>query len=396
MSYLNQQLRYSLLPLVTALILFLSIFIVVPNKASAQPLENEEATLNQLNQKITSLENHLRDTREKREDLLQQLKQAEAKINTVIRQLKNTRLELADEQKNLLELTQAADRQQAKLQIQQQLLKKQLQTAYKIGQHHYLKLVLSQHNPYHLSRILTYYGYLTQARATLVKEINATLENLLLNKQQILHQTQQLQALLQQEEREQQWLHSNQDQHRHLINHLNNQIKSKDETLTQLHKNKKLLEDLIHEIERNNINIPGNTPNYPATPSFAATKGHLAWPTKGKILDLFGKTMNDNPLIYNGVIIHTQAGKPVQAIYPGQVVFAHWLKGFGLLIIIDHGEGYMSLYAYNQTLHKKQGDHVNSGELIATVGENTLTKQTGLYFEIRQYKNSLNPLEWCS
>jgi septal ring factor EnvC (AmiA/AmiB activator) len=130
--------------------------------------------------------------------------------------------------------------------------------------------------------------------------------------------------------------------------------------------------------------------------AFTSLQGKLSWPTAGKVLTHFGAELGDSNLKYNGVLIQAPAGQPIHAIYAGRVIFANWLQGLGLLLIIDHGNGYMSLYGHNAALYKKVGDSVKPNDLIASVGDSGVPGPIGLYFEIRHNGQPVNPDAWCS
>ena len=134
----------------------------------------------------------------------------------------------------------------------------------------------------------------------------------------------------------------------------------------------------------------------PAVSLFTQEKGRLLWPTSGTLIHHFGAPIESSELRYNGVLINATIGSQVHAIYSGRVVFSGALKGLGLLIIIDHGDGYLSLYGHNKALYKRIGSTVNRGETIASVGNtDAIDDKPGLYFEIRYNSRPLNPEQWC-
>jgi len=138
----------------------------------------------------------------------------------------------------------------------------------------------------------------------------------------------------------------------------------------------------------------------PANPNekqdFDKLKGHLPWPVKGRILARYGTSKDQGHLKWRGVLIATKYGTPVKAISHGRVAFSDWLQGFGFITIIDHGDGYMSLYGHNETLLKQAGDWVNAGDVIATSGDSGGQPRPALYFEIRSHGKPVNPSNWCT
>ena len=129
--------------------------------------------------------------------------------------------------------------------------------------------------------------------------------------------------------------------------------------------------------------------------AFASLKGKLYWPALGTVRALFGKPRKVAKIKWNGVIIKARRGNNVRAISHGRVAYADWLRGYGLLIIIDHGDGYMSLYGHNEDIRKETGDWVEEGEIIGSVGNTGGQAKTGLYFEIRHNGKPTNPKIWC-
>jgi septal ring factor EnvC (AmiA/AmiB activator) len=172
---------------------------------------------------------------------------------------------------------------------------------------------------------------------------------------------------------------------------INYRIKDKDQLLKKLNSDRQELEELIDAVEQTiaNISIPSDYR------PFAQLKGKLPWPISGKPSNRFGSSRSGSKLRWQGINIPSNPGTNIKAIHHGRVVFADWLRGSGLLLIIDHGDGYMSLYAHSQSLLSETGDWVGTGETIATAGNSGGQQQTGLYFEIRHNGKPSNPHKWC-
>jgi septal ring factor EnvC (AmiA/AmiB activator) len=177
-----------------------------------------------------------------------------------------------------------------------------------------------------------------------------------------------------------------------LLADLNRDIHNTKQRLSQLKEDEQSLQELVKRLRRALAEIP--SPRGPGK-SFAQLKGRLRLPAEGAIAARFGMPRQVGQLKWQGILIDAPDGADVNAVAAGRVVFADWLRGFGLLLIIDHGDGYMSLYGYNQGLHKNVGDSVKAGELIATVGNSGSHSQSGLYFEIRHQGSPVDPLLWC-
>ncbi len=286
-------------------------------------------------------------------------------------------------------LQEQARQQQLLLNQQQQLLAQQIRANYQLGKYQYVKLLLNQEDPNAISRLLTYFHYINKARVKIITKLNQALSALLDSKQKIVLHTEKLQTLINQQQQQQQQLITQQNYRQKVLQQLNASIDTKDKKLTMLTGNKSRLEQLINQLKESTWQAQPKQP-------FAAMKHKLPWPTAGRPQNMFGQSIDNSTLTYNGVMIKAPLGQAIKAVYPGKVVFANWLRGFGLLLIIEHGQGFMTLYAHNNSLYKKTGDRVRSGDLIATVGNSGGNEQNGLYFEIRRNGKPLNPLAWCS
>lgn len=290
---------------------------------------------------------------------------------------------------SLLQQQQAIYQQQ--LSEQQSALALQIRGAYFMGQQNYLKLLLNQQNAADITRNLTYFKYLNQNRLALIAGLNSTLHELMLNQQQIEKQTTSLQQLRKQQQFQKQQLLREQQTRQKLLVRINQQMNTNTHQLNALQSNKKNLQQLIEHLQDE-----ASTHTLSAMPiPFANLKGALPWPTRGVLTLHYNTPIDGSDLLSNGVIIKAPEGQNVYAIYPGRVMFAGWLKGFGLLMIVDHGGGYMSLYGRNQSLFKKVGQDINAGDLVAQVGETGGFNQSGLYFEIRYKGDPVNPEQWC-
>ena len=183
-----------------------------------------------------------------------------------------------------------------------------------------------------------------------------------------------------------------QQDRKRLIQHIDETLRSKNKQLQHLKKNKQSLEKIISKIEK--IVQPKGLIR--GKNVFFTLKGHLNWPVKGKVISTFNAAIDNSTLRHHGILIAAPKGHPIQAIYSGKIIFSNWLRGFGFLIIIDHGQGYLSLYGRNETLLKSKGDEVESGEPIATLGSSGGYKIPALYFGIRQQSKALNPMNWLN
>lgn len=361
----------------------------IPAFASNKKLQVKTIELKKVSQRINSLKMLIRTSKDKKNTLVKQLKLIETRINKLANSLRVTGQNLSQQEELLSKLQASYKEQQTKLQKQQMLLAQQLRSNYQLGKHEYIKLLLNQRNPNTVSRQLKYFDYINLARVGIITTIDKTLKELIVSKQNIKKNTLELQALVSIQKQQNIELKLQKQQREIVLSALSKQIETKQQKLSELQKNKVNLEKLVNKFKRTQYQAKVSIP-------FSKLQGKLPWPVRGSIENFYGNHIQDSQLIYNGVLIKAKEGSDVRAIYPGKVVFADWLRGFGLLMIIEHNKGYMTLYAHNHSLLKQVGDQINSGEIIANVGHSGGNAQNGLYFEIRHNGKPINPTLWCN
>ncbi len=355
--------------------------------ANATGVTKKTSELQQLKQMITSLKNKLTSSHHKQNKLQDQLKTNETAAGKLSVSVKITKRELAQQQQQLKKLQQQQNSYRQQLLTQQKDLAKQMQTIYMLGKQAYLKMLLNHENPNELSRIFIYYNYMQAARIKTIDEIKITLKQLQRTQAAITKKTKTLAQLHTSQQHKYNKLQQSKRQRQSLLTSINRDIKTQKQKLDKLVDNQKNLEKVIARLKASEI-----------SPVFATQIGgkqKLKWPTKGKISYLFGQQIGHSELKWDGDIIYASTGENVYAIANGKVVFAQWLQGYGLLVIIDHGHHYMSLYGRNSSLYKKVGDVVRAGDLVATVGNSGGYDKPGLYFAIRHNGKPVNPKLWC-
>lgn len=319
-------------------------------------------------------------------DLQLQLKTSEIQLGELGQQMSSINQQLMNEQAALLKLKKAQQPFLSQLTKQNNALARQIRLAYQLGQTQSLKTILNPDNINTINRHLYYYHYLSEARLKLVTEIKQILDVLAHNMEVISQHEQNLTALLQEKQQQRHQQRQIQKQRQQIIVELHQHTQSRQQQLATSAANQKTLHDTLLALQSEH---GGNSKQ-----TFNHLSGKLQWPIKGPILASFGSWMNNQRL--PGVIIKAPEDAPVHAIYSGKVIFANWLRGFGLLVIINHGNGYMSLYARNHTLFAKVGDTVKPRDVIATTGNSGGYTRSRLYFEIRQNGTPINPKIWCS
>lgn len=291
-------------------------------------------------------------------------------------------------------------------------LNQQIRSAFINGQPSVIKVVLNQESPATLSRSTIYYQYFNQARQQQLTKISETLQNLTEDQKLLFAAQKNQQQLYAEQESKRVALKTKAKQREATLTVLDKKITSQDSRLQLLRDQEQSLQALLNSLNKpkkqeitkstkQGITKP-TKPNSSTTTkpikqqAFAKNVGGLVWPVKGKLLAHYGSPRNLGKLTWQGIMIAAPSGDNVVAAAPGRVVFADWLRGFGLLLIIDHGDQYMSLYGNNESLLKKVGDEVGAGDLIAQSGENDVRQQAGLYFEIRYKGSPTNPMKWLS
>ncbi|ABA72076.1 MULTISPECIES: murein hydrolase activator EnvC family protein [Pseudomonas] len=414
--------------------------------AFADERAQTQQQLDATRQDIAELKKLLGKLQEEKSGVQKELKGTETEMGKLEKQVEALQKELKKSESELQRLDAEKKKLQSARTEQQRLIAIQARAAYQNGRQEYLKLLLNQQNPEKFARTLTYYDYLSQARLEQLKSFNETLRQLANVEKDI--GLQQAQLLVQQSDLDTQReaLDKVRKERQQALAKLNDDVKARDQKLAareqdqaDLSKVLKTIEETLarqareaeearqkaliaqQEAEKKRLreaqaradadSDTSDAPRKQARPTpgalvsssgetfggpFAATRGKLPWPVDGRLLARFGETRGDDARTkWDGVMISASAGSQVHAVHGGRVVFADWLRGAGLLVILDHGNGFLSLYGHNQTLLKSAGDVVKAGESISTVGNSGGQDTPALYFAIRQQGHPSDPAQWC-
>jgi septal ring factor EnvC (AmiA/AmiB activator) len=280
----------------------------------------------------------------------------------------------------------------------------QIRAAYAMGQKEKLKLLLNQQDPVLSSRMMIYFDYVNKERLKKLADMEASVQSLNQLDKQKQAETERLEQDLERKKSEQAALDEARKQRNELLAQINNDFSSSEQQLSQLQESQNRLKNLMASlpiteeelaVDAEQVKeLSASMENSPELKSdFSALKGKLPWPVMGRLAEKFGSPRTQGA--WDGVLIDASEGMEIKAVTRGKVVYAEWLRGYGLLIIIDHGQGYMTLYAFNQSLYKRTGDSVEAGDVIASVGQSGGRSQAGLYFGIRKKGVPIDPLEWC-
>lgn len=383
----------AVLPRRSLLLVLLAVVPVVVAVADTSEAQQEKTRqLEVLREKIDQLNKVLASQRKKHSQVVQELQSIETRIGKRVKNLRYIKFSLKKQNRKLAKLRKEQNQLQDELETQRQLLGQQIKAAYVIGRQEFLKMLLNQQSPSALGRVSVYYDYFNQARSEQISKAINTITRLDKVETQITERRAELEKLERSEAKQKQALEAHYRQRSQTLAKLKQEISSKDEQLAQLRDDEKQLQQLLQGLNRE---LGELLTGEDTQKRFAELRGHLAWPTRGEVQKLFGKSRNAGKLRWNGVLIGDSAGNTVYAVAPGRVAYADWLRGYGLLMIIDHGDGYMSLYGHNQGLLKEVGDWVEANEPIAEVGSSGGRDEAGLYFEIRHDGKPTNPASWC-
>lgn len=344
-------------------------------------------TLSNIDQTIDAQKKTIALTRSKRSGLNKRLKKDELIIANAAKVVNKTTHHLTKIKNKIKQLFQQKNELIVQKYQQQKLLAQQLRAAYTNGDHDYLKLILNQENPAVVQRTLSYYQYFNKARITEIKQFEKTVQALaaIAAEQQI--QVDKLTQLKQQQVTQQIVLQQSNKARKITLKKLSKQLLTKEQRLHKLEREQQNLQIALRKLKqlaKAELTLTG----------LKHFKHKLSWPIKGRVLHHFG-SRKQGYLRWKGVLLSASLGKEIKSIHNGKVLFSNWLNGYGLVIVVDHGNGYMSLYGHNQALLKNVGDHVESGEPIALVGQSGGQNRSALYFEIRHDGKAVNPQIWC-
>lgn len=350
-----------------------------------------EAELKAVRAQIDKVKAEMERDASRRDKLAREIEESEKSVSSARLELEKLRRERAEHTARRAELAGLRRTEEAALNRDREALAGQIRAAHMIGQREPLKLLLSQRDPAQAGRVLTYYQYFGRARASQIAAINSHIAELDSLDAQLAREEERLTALEAQQRGEVAKLQSARERRGRALASLEAESKNRAKELERLKEQQGGLEKLVRELRRALERVdkfPSDSKD-----AFAKLRGKLAWPVSGKLLASFGQ-VRAGGIKWDGVLVSGTQGAAVRAIYHGRVVYADWLSGLGLLTIIDHGEGYLSLYGHNDRLYKEVGEKVTAGDVIATVGESGGRQSPALYFEIRKAGKPVDPRPW--
>ena len=360
--------------------------------STAMAQQDEQAAREQLDalgQEIDAMAERLSATDQARNSAQQELREVEtelAQTHQRLDQLQAERRQLADE---TTQLRQHRERLEGERDAQYAALGQQLAALYRLGPTPQLKLLLNQSDPAELDRMQAYLNRLTQARQQRLTDI-ARLDTALVDTEQALAERQtRLDALADELEAQSALLARRTEERRSVVTTLDDRYESEADRLADLSQSREQAEQQLRAIQAELARLAEPTP----TTNITRTQGDLPWPVQGSITASFQRR---NGVHYNGIVIQASEGTAVTAVHSGRVVFADWMRGFGNLLIIDHGDQIMTLYAHLQQFSARPGQQVSRGDAIGRVGNSGGQSRSALYFEVRRGGEPINPQRWIA
>jgi septal ring factor EnvC (AmiA/AmiB activator) len=353
--------------------------------------EETETRLKEVVAEISQLQNRLEASREIHRQEQEQLRDVDLRMQEITLNIRQLDSEYEVQRQKLDVLLWQRDDYLASLQEQHEQLSGQLIAAYRLGKQSRLKLVLNQDSPAQVSRMLAYYDYLNRAQMTRISGLKEALTRLELMQSVINRELSRLQDVQSEHRKALELLNRQREDRKILVAELVQQINSEEASLKELLRNRQDLETLLSRLSDALADIPADLGQRLGV---AKQKGRLPLPVEGRVRHAFGQRRAGG-LYWQGWLIQAEIGSEVRAVAYGRVAFADWLRGYGLLMIIDHGQGFMSLYGNNEGLLKEVGDWIEPTEIISIVGASPGTDQ-GLYFELRKDGKAVDPAAWLA
>ena len=417
-------LNYNLQKGCACLVIFLAL--IMPSLVfAAKKTEQSKEALSDVQQRLEALKKELDNSQEAHKDAADALKESERAISDANKKLYQITQQQQQNKKTLSQLEAQSMSVNGTLAEQQKLLSNQLYEQYIHGQQSYIQMILQSENPSKIARDVHYFSYVAIARAELIHKMQGNLDRIDKLNNETAKALKEVAELKQKQIDERKVLQTQKQAKSKVVKSLSQQITSQRGEIKKLARDEKRLSQLVerlakiiptkpkrNKVVKNNINednaeqgkkrdevVANNdvVPTYePSGASFNTLKGKLRLPVRGEVTNRFGASREDSGISWKGLFIKANEGAEVKSVANGRVVFADWLRGFGNLIIVDHGAGYMSLYGNNQAVLKQVGDNVKTGDILASVGNSGGNETNGLYYELRLASRPFDPMSWSS
>lgn len=361
--------------------------------AEDEQIETRERELVAIEQQIQTVGADLTGENAQRQGLIVELEEREREVATLAIAGRELDQRVREQTRVAGDLRHRETQEQAALADQTHLLSELLRTAYAMGRADALRMLLNQQNPVQASRVMSYFAYFNRGRVRNLQAVEASALRLAQLAREAETGAEKLQVLATQQSESQARLEAAREERAMVLKGLEETISTREQLLTGLNRDAENLKLLVERLRaRAQIRAELGVQRDP----FALRQGRLAWPLlEGRLRAGFGSRKGDSEQTWDGVLLETREGEEVRAVYGGQVVYADWLLGFGMLLVIDHGDGYLSLYGLNEALLKEAGEWVSAEEVVALSGSSGGREGPVLYFAIRRNGEPLDPALWC-
>jgi septal ring factor EnvC (AmiA/AmiB activator) len=359
-----------------------------PSLAQRADRSQTEAELGRIRSEIDRIRAQVSRDAAERDRLTRELRSAEQAVAGARERLRELQRQRNESRARRNEIEAQGRARERELASERNALAGQLRAAYMIGREEPLKLLLNQRDPARAGRMFAYYGYFGRARAGQIARIREHIATLAELQAQLDAEERRYAALEQEQKEELQVLEAARSERSAVLAKVQQESRSRVASLARLRKEQAALERLLRELQRAVERFPSDSRE-----PFAKLRGKLAWPVAGRVAARYGETRAGG-LKWEGMLLTAERGAVVRSIYHGRVIYADWLAGLGLLVIVDHGGGYMSLYGHNDALFRRVGERVTAGDSIAAVGDSGGRPRPELYFEIRRNAQPLDPRPW--
>ena len=356
----------------------------------ADALKDKKVALQKLKEIISSFQQQAAQTKSQHQKELDALKDADRAVGRSKKELRSIENKLQGSEQRLARLAKQKSDKQKLMSENQILLAKQIRSAHRLGERQSLKVLLNQQDPRAVSRTMKYFEYFNSARSGEISQAEKRIAELVNLESEIAKAQADLLPLREEQRAAIAGLNEQRQHQARVVSQLDRQLKDDQTKLNKLLVDRRQLEQLIDQLAKADIKDDGLL----AAEPFKSRRGKLPWPTSGRLTELFG-TAKTGSLTWDGVMISTKVGEPIRAIHSGRVVYADWLRGLGLLVILDHGDNYLSLYGHNETINKSIGDWVDTKEVLGTASKSRSGNQAEVYFGIRYKGKPSNPKKWC-
>ena len=363
------------------------------NGTFGQSEDDARADLERVRARLEAIAREIVQAYEERDALTQALARSEKQAGEIRREIAGLDERLAAARRRAEATRHVHTRKRAELDERRGRLARAVRASYRFARRDPVAMLLDLESPAEIDRVLAYHTIVERAHASMIREIAGTVTGLEALEAKAAGEAANVAALRDEKRRGLAGLERQRTMRSDAIHALAERIRDRESHAAQLRADERRLVELIAALRAELADIAAKIRD---DRPFGGLRGTLRWPVNGALLARYGAPRGASGLTWQGVLIGAPAGKPVLSIHRGRVAYADWLRGFGLLLIVEHGDGFMSLYGHNATLTKETGDWVESGEIVATVGDSGGNPESALYFEIRRAGKPVDPRRWCA